>query len=86
MPCVSRFYGIAIYLYANDHNPPHFHAKYSGDDAAIVIQTLEILAGELPSRAASIVREWAVQHRPELLENWNRLMAGQDALQIEPLP
>jgi len=81
MPCVSRFYGIAIYLYANDHNPPHFHAKYSGDDAAIVIQTLEILAGELPSRAASIVR-----HRRELLENWNRLMAGQDALQIEPLP
>lgn len=28
MPQLSRFYGIIIYLYFEDHNPPHIHAKY----------------------------------------------------------
>jgi len=33
MPVISRFYGILIAMYFNDHNPPHFHAKYSGYEA-----------------------------------------------------
>jgi len=28
MPEVSRFLGIVVYLNINEHNPPHFHAKY----------------------------------------------------------
>lgn len=28
MPEISRFYGIIIYMYLQDHNPPHFHARY----------------------------------------------------------
>ena len=33
MPIVSRFFGIVIALYWNDHAPPHFHAKYGGNEA-----------------------------------------------------
>jgi hypothetical protein len=33
MPEISRFYGIVIRMYHNDHAPPHFHAYYSGDMA-----------------------------------------------------
>ena len=25
MPEISKFYGIAIYMYISDHYPPHFH-------------------------------------------------------------
>ncbi|MDO5421702.1 MAG: DUF4160 domain-containing protein [Bacteroides sp.] len=25
MPEISKFYGIIIYMYVNEHNPPHFH-------------------------------------------------------------
>lgn len=32
MPEISRFYGIIIAMFAKDHTPPHFHARY-GDDA-----------------------------------------------------
>jgi len=33
MPCVSEFFGIAIYMYFNDHSPPHFHAEYGESEA-----------------------------------------------------
>ena len=86
MPCISRFYGILIYLYAGDHNPPHFHAKYAGQDVAIQIETLEAIAGEIPRRAMQLVLEWARQHRSELLSDWQLLQSGQPAIPIEPLP
>jgi len=44
MPCVSRFFGIAIYFYFSEHSPPHFHAIYGGDEAVYEIQTLHIYA------------------------------------------
>lgn len=48
MPEISRFYGLVIYIFFNEHNPPHFHAIYNEYEAEIDIQTLEIIAGELP--------------------------------------
>ena len=35
MPEISRFFGIVIYMYVDDHNPPHFHAEYNGNKAII---------------------------------------------------
>lgn len=32
---LSRFYGITIRMYFDDHQPPYFHATYSGDEAVI---------------------------------------------------
>jgi hypothetical protein len=86
MPCISRFYGILVYVYSNDHEPPHFHAKYAGQDAAIEIAGLDILAGQLPSRAMRLVLEWAALHREELQENWRRAQQGELPVAIEPLP
>jgi hypothetical protein len=86
MPCVSRFYGIAIYLYSDDHDPPHFHARYSGQDVAVEIHSLEVLVGRIPARAMRLVREWAEQHAEELMENWNRARTGQLPIDIDPLP
>ena len=33
MPEISRFYGIRIFMFFREHNPPHFHAKYQGYEA-----------------------------------------------------
>lgn len=46
MPEISRFYGIIIRMFYNDHNPPHFHVLYQEDEALINIMTLEILEGK----------------------------------------
>ena len=52
MPVLSRFYGIIIRMYFQqaEHNPPHIHALYGEEMAAITIQTGEILEGYLPLR------------------------------------
>jgi hypothetical protein len=55
MPEISRFFGIVIRMYFDDHNPPHFHAIYAGDEARVGIEPIAILEGALPNRAASMV-------------------------------
>ncbi|MCX5862284.1 MAG: DUF4160 domain-containing protein [Deltaproteobacteria bacterium] len=75
MPEISRFYGIIIAMYFEDHNPPHFHARYGKDGVVIEIRTLRVLEGQIPPRALGLVVEWASQHREELLRNWE--YAGQ---------
>ena len=83
MPRVCEFYGILIYMYFDDHNPPHFHAIYGGFEAEIQISSLEVRDGYLPGRALKLVRAWARAYRSELLANWER---GQSGRPIEPIP
>jgi hypothetical protein len=85
VPTISRFYGIDIFIYRNDHPPPHFHASYGEFEAKIGIDNLELLAGHLPRRALSLVIEWAMMHRPELRENWERASRLAPPLPIAPL-
>jgi hypothetical protein len=72
MPQVSRFFGIVIFMYFNDHSPAHFHAQYSGQEAIYEIETLEIQRGNLQRRAHGLVMEWASLHWQELLDDWIR--------------
>jgi hypothetical protein len=85
MPCISQFFGIVIYMYFNDHAPPHFHAEYGGHEALYEIQTLQIYAGKLPRRAHNLVIEWADLHRTELLADWERARRGEPLADIKPL-
>ncbi len=72
MPVLSRFYGIIIRMYFQqaEHNPPHIHALYGEDMAAIDVQTGEVLEGYLPPKALAMVREWAAIHKNDLLHMW----------------
>ena len=42
MPRISEFFGILIYMYFEDHAPPHFHAFYGKDEALISIADFHI--------------------------------------------
>ena len=85
MPEISRFLGIVIYMYFNDHNPPHFHAAYNDYKASILIKTLGLMEGKLPSKVMSLVIEWAQEHQEELLENWNTIKDTGQYRKIKPL-
>ena len=85
MPVVSRFFGIAIAFYWEDHLPPHFHAKYSGEEAMIDIRTGEVLEGVTSRRALAMVEEWRTLHEAELLDNWERARNRQPLAYIPPL-
>ena len=71
MPEIARFYGIVIKLFFGDHPPPHFHAVYGEYIGLFNIETLEMIEGDLPSRAIDLVVEWASIHREELKKMWD---------------
>ena len=85
MPIISRFFGIIIFMFWREHNPPHFHAKYGDQRAAFSISDLRMIEGKLSPRLVSLVLEWAFQHREELLENWKRAERKEELRKIEPL-
>lgn len=72
-------------MFFADHPPPHFHARYSGEEALIVIETGEVYAGSLPGRALRLVREWLDGHGEELMTNWHRASAQQPTEPVPPL-
>ncbi|WP_294465907.1 DUF4160 domain-containing protein [uncultured Ruminococcus sp.] len=83
MPVISRFYGIIIRMYflQSEHNPPHIHAIYGEDVAALEIQTGTIIEGYLPPKAKALVQEWMSIHRDELMNIWET----QNFKSLEPL-
>jgi hypothetical protein len=85
MPELSRFFGIVIAMYYDDHAPPHFHAIYGSEKAEFRIDPLGLLKGRLPPKALSLVMEWAAIHQAELQEAWERRAVGQPPPRIEPL-
>lgn len=72
MPVISRFYGIVIKMYflQSEHNPPHIHAIYNDDTAAIDYMTGEIIEGYLPPKAFSLVKEWLEKNREDVKKIW----------------
>jgi hypothetical protein len=75
MPTIAWFYGIAIQMLYDDHNPPHLHARYGRAKALVRLSDGAIIAGELPPTAARLVQEWTLARRAELEENWQRALA-----------
>lgn len=73
MPVLARFYGISIKMYflQDEHNPPHIHAIYNDDAAAIDFRTGALLDGYLPPKALAMVREWLSLHQEALQEIWS---------------
>ena len=70
MPEISRFYGLIIYMFFNDHNPPHFKVKFGEFEANFLIENGGILNGDLPLSKIKLVTAWAEIHKQELLDMW----------------
>jgi hypothetical protein len=85
MPRISTFYGIVIWMYWDDHNPPHFHATYGEFEILINITDFSVYAGYLPSRAFGLLMEWTSIHQEELLMNWELMRQSLSLKTIEPL-
>jgi hypothetical protein len=85
MPELSRFFGIVIAMYYDEHPPPHFHAIHGGAKAEFAIDPPGLLKGDLSPRAVALVMEWASLHRDELLDAWEDRENGRRPRRIEPL-
>jgi hypothetical protein len=85
MPEISRFLGIVITMYFNDHDPPHIHVRYGDSRATFAIGEPRVLGGQLPPRVAGLVTEWVTLRRFELQRNWTLLAREGKFRRIEPL-
>ena len=85
MPEICRFYGIIIKMFYQEHNPPHFHAEYGEYKAEIKIEDFGINRGFLPPKAMTLVWEWAMKHKDELIVEWNTAREQKPLFPIEPL-
>ena len=85
MPIISRFFVILIAIYWDDHTPPHFHAKYAGDEAVINIKTGEVMKGSFSLRPLSLVEEWRQLHIDELMQDWDLARQHKPLRTIAPL-
>jgi len=85
MPELSRFFGIVIRMFFDEHNPPHIHAEHQGNKAIFDLSG-NITRGEMTSRTATrLVREWIDMHVDELREDWDLAQAGKEIKKIDPL-
>ena len=79
MPTISMFRGLKVFINWDDHNPPHFHAEYGGEEILVSIE------GDLPPRQKKLILGWAVLHRDELMENWILASQQKELFAIAPL-
>ncbi|MFH0924104.1 MAG: DUF4160 domain-containing protein [bacterium] len=84
MPIISRFFGIVITMYWDDHSPPHFHAKYG--EYEITVDIIDgVVEGKFPKRALKQVLEWYELHKDELSEDWEHCRQQEELKAIKPL-
>lgn len=84
MPEISRFYGIIITMFFDDHNPPHFHIRYNEYRATMNISDGTI-SGSMPRRVLNMVYEWLDLHKAELMQNWTLMANDNQPNEIKPL-
>lgn len=85
MPIISEFYGIKIYMFWNEHMPPHFHAEYGDKKILVDIQNGTVIKGVFPFKQLKLVLAWCEIHREELLANWENAIQHQELLRVNPL-
>lgn len=76
MPILSRFLGISIKMYYDDHSPPHFHAYYGSFEVAVEIES-GVVRGNFPPRALRHLLEWRALRRGDLRVAWHSARLGQ---------
>jgi Domain of unknown function (DUF4160) len=50
VPTISRFFGIVIAMYYDDHGHPHFHARHAGEQAKIRVDQVGVIESSLGVR------------------------------------
>jgi len=85
VPEISRFFGIVIAMFYDDHSPPHFHVRYGEQKVIIAIETLTVLQGRLSPRALGLVMEWAELNKQELKDDWELAESHEPLKPIKPL-
>ncbi len=84
MPIICQFFGISVYMFWKDHMPPHFHARYGGEEIIMDIES-GMIQGSMSKRAVNLINEWRLLHIDDLRNDWNLAMSKSALNEIQPL-
>lgn len=70
---VGRVNGLSLYIYPNDHPPPHFHIRGGGLDASFCIEDCRLLRGRIDPRRQALIKWWHQRAKDKLEATWERL-------------
>ena len=70
MPCIFRDGKVAIYIYADEHPPPHFHLRSPNSNAQIDIATMQMMRGTASRAELAQAVTWAETNRTFLMQKW----------------
>lgn len=70
MPVIAVVAGVRIYIFFKDHNPPHFHGKYSGKEETFDLEG-NTIKGDIGEKKRKKVRKWAKNNEKFLKEQWD---------------
>lgn len=75
MPTIMIFGKLKVQIFADDHNPPHFHAVTPDHEALIRLSDLQILRGQISRRHYELIVSWASsdENRGLLEDAWKCL-------------
>jgi hypothetical protein len=82
MPEISRFFGIVISMFYNDHPPAALSCLVRRQPGSGRDRDARSAA---PPRVLGMITEWAALHREELRANWKRAQSEQPLEPIAPL-
>ena len=72
MPTLIKLGKLKIQIFADDHNPPHFHVVTPDHEALIRIEDLGIHRGSMDRRSLETALAWARQNKEVLENGWKR--------------
>jgi len=67
------------------HNLPHIHVKYSGDEVVVSIPDGNVLDGTISSTKMKLLQAWIEIHKEELMADWELAVSGEQPYKIDPL-
>ena len=74
MPTMTTLSNCKIAVFANDHNPPHFHILASdGSKALVEIGTLKVIRGAVKAATLKEAQAWAASNTALLAAKWKEL-------------
>jgi hypothetical protein len=85
MPDMGKFKGYKVYMYFQDHQPPHVHLKGPSCNGSVSLLGCKILAGHVPPNVLAVVEAWIEDNRAILLRNWELAQKGDPLLRV-PAP
>ena len=76
MSAIDIIRGILIYMYSQDHNPPHLHIKDGGNWFTIKIKD-RMIEGKGTAKTIKLINEYIDTHEAQLLEIWEKAQNGE---------